>query len=67
MVIEADPIPDHTARVLQGLEPVAVNSLILAGPDDPLDHSVLLGAVGRDELLAQAWRAAQRREVTGTE
>ena len=54
MVIEADPIPDHTAGVLQGLEPVTMNALIFEGSDDPLDHAVLLRAVGRDELLAKA-------------
>ena len=54
MVIEADPIPDHTAGVLQGLEPVTVNALVFEGSDDPLDQAVLFGAVGRDELLLQA-------------
>ena len=54
MVIEADPIPDHTAGVLQGLEPVTMNALIFEGSDDPLDHAVLFRAVGRDELLPQA-------------
>lgn len=53
MVVKADPIPDDTAGVLQGLEPVAVNALIFKGSDDPLDHAVLFRAVGRDELLAQ--------------
>jgi hypothetical protein len=43
VVIEADPIPDHATGMLQGLEPVAMNALILEGSDDPLDHAVLLG------------------------
>ena len=54
VVIEANPIPDDTAGVLQGLESVTMNALVLEGSDDPLDHAVLLRAVGRDEFLAQA-------------
>ncbi len=53
MVIEANPIRDHMAGVLQGLEPVAMIALIFEGSDDPLDHAVLFAAVGRDELLTQ--------------
>jgi len=53
VVIKTDPIPNDTAGVLQGLEPVAMNTLILEGSDDPLDHAVLLWAVRRDELLLQ--------------
>lgn len=67
MVIEADPIPDHATGVLQSLEPVAMNALILEGSDDPLDHAVLLGAVGRDELLAQAVAFDQGRVTSAGE
>lgn len=31
-----------------------VNALVLEDSDDSLDHAVLLGAEGRDELLVQA-------------
>lgn len=61
MVIEADPIPDLATGVLQGLEPVAMNAFILEGSDEPLGHAVLLGAVGCDELLAQAIAFDQSR------
>lgn len=67
MVIEADPIPDHTAGVLQGLEPVTVNALIFEGSDDPFEHAVLFGAVGRDELLGQALAFNQGRVASAGE
>ena len=67
MVIEADPIPNDTAGVLQGFESVAMNALILEGSDDPLDHTVLLGAVRRDELLAQAVAFDQGRVASAGE
>ena len=46
MVVKTDPVPDLATGVLQGLEPVAVNALILEGSDHPLDHAVLLGTKG---------------------
>ena len=67
MVVKADPIPDDTAGVLQGLEPVTMNALVLEGPDHPLDHAVLLWAVGRDELLAQAVAFDQGRVASACE
>ena len=67
MVIEADPIPDHTTGVLQGLEPVTVNALVFEGSDDPFDHAVLFGAVRRDELLAQAVAFDQGRVASAGE
>ncbi|GGM17412.1 hypothetical protein GCM10011534_44260 [Pseudooceanicola nanhaiensis] len=42
------------------LKAMAVNALLLEGPDDALDHAVLLGAVRRDELLLQAVASDQR-------
>ncbi len=67
MVVKADPIPDHAAGVLQGLEPVAMNALIFEGSDDPFDHAVLFGAVGRDELLPQAIAFDQGRVASAGE
>jgi len=40
--------------MLKALEAVTVHALLLQRPNDPLDHPVLLGAVGRDELLLQS-------------
>ena len=67
MVVETDPVADHTAGVLQGLESVTMNALVLEGSDDPLDHAVLFGAVGRDELLTQAIAFDQGRVATAGE
>ena len=36
-------------------------ALIFQGSDEPLDHAVLLGAIRRDELLAQAVASDQGR------
>ncbi len=53
MVVEANPVTNSPAGVLQTLKAVAVNALILERPDHPFDHPVLLRAVGRDEFLLQ--------------
>jgi hypothetical protein len=53
VVIEADPIPDDTTGVLQAFESMTVHTLVFERADDPLDHAILLWAVGRDELLLQ--------------
>lgn len=67
VVVEGDPVSDDPRRMLDALEAMAVNALLLEGPDDALDHAVLLGAVGRDELLLQAVASDQRREVAAGE
>ena len=67
VVIKANPVPDHATCVLQGLKPVTMNALILYGSDDSLDHAVLLGAVRRDELLAQAVAFDQGRVASAGE
>ena len=54
MVVKADPVRDHAAGVLQGIEPVAVHALIFDRSDHALDHAVLLWAVRGDEFLLQA-------------
>ena len=53
-VVKANPIADDAGGVLQRLEPMSMNALLLEGSDQPLDHSVLLGTVRRDEFLAQS-------------
>lgn len=60
VVIKADPIGYDTAGVLQGFKPMAVNALVLERSEDALDHAVLLGTIGRDELLQQTVAAHQR-------
>ena len=54
MVIEVDPVTDNSHRVLPGFGAVAMNALLLQGPDQSFDHAVLLRAMRRDELLTQA-------------
>ena len=50
VVVEADPIGDHVAGVLQAFEAVAMHALVYERADHPLHHAVLLGAVWSDEL-----------------
>jgi len=44
-----------------------MNALIFEGSADTLDHAALFGAVGRDELLAQAIAFDQGRIATAGE
>ena len=60
-VVEADPPSDDARGVLLGLEAMTVYALLLQGPDDALDHSVLLRAVRCDELLPEAITAHEAR------
>lgn len=54
MVIEADPVADDTAGMLQALEAVAVHTLLFEAADHTLDHAILLRTVRCNELLLQA-------------
>ena len=54
MVVPTDPVRNHSAGVLQGFKPVAMNALVLERADHALNHAILLRAVRRDELLLQA-------------
>jgi len=61
VVVELDPVADHTTGVLQGFEAVPVDALLLQRANHPLHEAVLLRGVGRDELLLQAIAFDQRR------
>ena len=61
VVIKAYPVADHAAGMLQGFEAVPMGTLLFKCSDDPFHHAVLLWAVRRDELLAQAVTAYQCR------
>jgi len=63
MVVELNPVSDCPASVLQDFEAMPVHALLLERADHALDHAVLLRAVLRDELLAQAITAHQGRVV----
>ena len=54
LVIKPNPVTDDSIGMLQGFKPLTVNALLFQGSDHTLDHPILLGAVGRDELLFQA-------------
>jgi len=60
VVIKAHPVSDHTAGELQGLEAMAMYALLFERADQALHHAVLLGAVRRDEFLAQSVASDQR-------
>ena len=51
VVIELDPVGDDPHRMLLGLGAVTMHILCIQGPDNVLDHPVLLRTVPRDELL----------------
>jgi hypothetical protein len=58
-VVEADPVTNDTACVLQGLESIPMHALFFQRPDHALHHAVLLGRVRRDELLTKTVAAHQ--------
>ena len=60
VVVEADPVTDDAGRVLDAVEALAVNALLLQRADHALNHSDLLRAVRRYELLLQTTAADQR-------
>ncbi len=67
VVVELDPVADHTGRMLLALEAVTVDALLLQGADDALEHAVLLWAVRGNELLLQTIAAHQPGVVTAGE
>ena len=67
VVVEPNPVSNHSAGVLQGLESVAMHTLVFERADDPLHHAVLLWAVGGDELLLQTVALDQRRVAAACE
>lgn len=54
MVVKTDPVANHTAGMLDGFEAVPMGTLLFKSPDDAFHHAILLWAMLRDELLAQA-------------
>lgn len=54
VVINAHPSADHAAGVLDCLEAMPMHAMFLERADHAFDHAVLLRAMRRDELLAQA-------------
>ena len=63
LIIKPNPVTDDSIGMLQGLEPLTMNTLLFQSSDNALDHPVLLGTVGRDELLLQTVASNQGCEV----
>lgn len=61
MVVELNPLGNRAACLLQGLEPMAVRALRFPRADHSFDHTVLLTAMRRDELLSQTVASNKRR------
>ena len=53
IVVKSDPVTDDPHRMRLAFEAMSVDTLLLEHPDHALDHSVLLRAMRRDELLLQ--------------
>jgi hypothetical protein len=64
LVVEADPVADHAASVLQALEAVSMYALLFERTDRTLDHAVLLRVVRCDVLLAQTLALDQSNKAT---
>lgn len=59
VLVKADPVADGACCALRAVEAPAMDALFLQRSDSALDHAVLLGAMRRDELLAQSIAADQ--------
>lgn len=67
MFVAADSVCDHAAGMLQGFEPVAMHALVFERANHTLDHPILLGAVGGNELLLQPVAFDQGRVTAASE
>ncbi len=52
-VVELNPIAQDPNGLLLRLKAMAMEALLLQGPDEAFDHAILLRAVQHDELLAE--------------
>ena len=59
MVVKGDPVANHSTGMLDRFKAMAMRALLLQGSDDAFNHTVLLWAVWRDELLLQPITADQ--------
>ena len=64
LVVKPNPVTDDSIGMLQGLKPLTMNTLLFQSSDHTLDHPVLVGTVGRDELLLQAVASDQGCEAS---
>ena len=54
MVIEADPVANNAAGMLECLEAMLVSALLLQVHGDAFGHAILLRTMRCDELLLQS-------------
>lgn len=66
-VIEADPVANDSAGMMQCVEPVPVHALFLQGVNQAFDDVILLRAVRHDELLLPTIAVSQSRMATADE
>lgn len=59
LVVEGDPVRNHSQGMGLALEAIPVHALLFQRPDHAFDHSVLLRAMRGDELLLQSIAAHQ--------
>ena len=53
LVVPADPVPDLSPGVVEILKQMLPHALLLQAPEEALDHAVLRGGGGGDELLTE--------------
>jgi hypothetical protein len=54
VIVEADPVANDMTVMLDRFKPVVMGALLLQGYDHLINHTVVLRAVRRDELLPQS-------------
>ena len=72
VIVEVDSIADCSRGLLKVFKAMSVDILLLQGPNDAFDHTVLLRTVRRNELLSQAvtsdqlseWEAVKTRPLS---
>ena len=53
LVVPMHPVSNDPPRLLKRLEPVLPDTLVFQTSKEPLNQPILLGRIGRDELLLQ--------------
>lgn len=65
-VVPFDPLSSSGASFGEGAKGMQLDGLFLETKEGALDETILLGSIGRDELLAQAVIAASGAENAGS-
>lgn len=67
IVVEGNPVTQHSAGVLDGFKAVTMHALFLDGSDQSFNHPILLWAMRGNELLLQPVALDQSRVAAGRE